>query len=71
MKTKTNILLLALLLIFSNLSMRVYACEEPFEGFGIHLGSIDHFAASPPGTVEKVVDKIYNDLAIRYNLIFR
>jgi len=45
--------------------MQVYACEVPFEGFGIHLGSIDHFAASPPGTVQKVVDNIYNDLAIR------
>lgn len=51
--------------VLSSLSMLIYACDEPFQGFGIHLGSIDHFASSPSGTVQKVVDKIYEDLKIR------
>lgn len=65
MKTEKNILSLVLLVIFSSLSALIYACDEPFEGFGIHLGSIDHFAASPPGAVQKVIDKVYDDLLIR------
>lgn len=61
-----NILSLVLIAVFLNLSVLIYACDDPFEGFGIHLGSIDHFANSPNGTVQKVIDKVYDDLLIRY-----
>lgn len=40
-------------------------CEGLFEGFGIHLGSIDHFVPSRPKTIPQVVHRIYNDLGIR------
>lgn len=65
MKTEKNILSLMLFAIFPSLLVLIYACDEPFDGFGIHLGSIDHFAASPSGTVQKVIDKVYDDLGIR------
>lgn len=65
MKPQSNIFSVIRVAVFSSLAMLVYACHEPFEGFGIHLGSIDHFAASPPNTVHKVVDKIYKVLRIR------
>ncbi|KAJ6645698.1 hypothetical protein Bhyg_00906 [Pseudolycoriella hygida] len=54
---------IAILLSFSTL---IFACDEPFEAFGVHLGSIDHFSASPEGTVEKVIEKVYNDLKVRH-----
>lgn len=41
------------------------ACDELFEGFGVYLGSVDNFAISSPLIILQVVDKIYNDLAIR------
>jgi hypothetical protein len=45
------------------------SCTLPFEGFGVFLGSVDHFSESAPGTVEKVIEKIYMDLRIRYNSV--
>jgi len=46
-------------------SVPVNGCDEMFEGFGIYLGSVNHFETSPPGMVSKVFDKTYNDLGIR------
>ncbi len=43
----------------------INGCDELFEGVGIHLGSIDHFATSRSKTIPQVVHRIYNDLGIR------
>lgn len=58
--------LISLLLIIHALSpVGISACDELFEGFGVHLGSPFHFERSPPGMVSKVFDKMYNELKIR------
>lgn len=47
------------------------ACDVLFEGFGIHLGSIDHFAVSRPKMVPLVIHRIYNDLGIRCDFFYQ
>lgn len=54
-----------LLAIFLGLPLLSRACDELFEGFGIHLGSVDHFAASRAKMIPLVFHRIYNDLGIR------
>lgn len=53
------------LIALAHISCVSGACDQKFEGFGIFLGSNDHFGRSPPGTAAKVLDVVYNFLGIR------
>jgi len=59
---------LVIFIIFACFIPKTRACDEqmPFEGFGIFLGSISHLKDSEAGTEERVMEKVYHDLGIRY-----
>lgn len=67
--TNYNLITLVLLFVYLiqiNLSVTASKCEQKFEGFGVFLGSNDHFGRSKPGTDAKVLQTVYDSLGIRY-----
>lgn len=57
-------LVIVCLVLLGNVTLSS-TCTEPFEGFGVFLGSVGHISSSTPGTAQKVIDKVYHDLGIR------
>ncbi len=41
------------------------SCDQKFEGFGVFLGSNQHFSRSKPGIEERVLQVVYDFLGIR------
>lgn len=58
--------LISTFLITIKLSVATSECKQKFEGFGVFLGSNDHFGRSKPGTEAKVMQIVYDSLGIRY-----
>lgn len=56
---------LCTLFLTLNWSALASKCSLKFEGFGVFLGSNDHFGRSQPGTEAKVVQIVYESLGIR------
>lgn len=59
------IIVLCALLLTINSTVLANKCNLKFEGFGVFLGSNDHFGRSIPGTEAKVLQTVYESLGIR------
>lgn len=59
------IVVLSTYLLTAKLLVLASDCKLKFEGFGVFLGSNDHFGRSKPGTEAKVLHMVYESLGIR------
>ncbi len=64
-KDASIIIFLCTLALTLDLPVTATKCHRKFEGFGVFLGSNDHFGRSKSGTEAKVVQIVYESLGIR------
>lgn len=52
-------------IVFMSFPETKASCDQKFEGFGVFLGSNQHFSRSKPGIEERVLQVVYDFLGIR------
>lgn len=63
--SKSNELIMLLIMLLCIAIGSSTDCKYPFEGFGVFLGRLEHFNKTSQAQRELLMDKFYNDLKIR------